>query len=64
MADERSYEEYVGEKTPAEIEEAAKGNMTLLRHLDELRSRLIYSIIAIAIGSGICYFFIEDIMHY
>ena len=64
MADERSYEEYVGEKTPAEIEEAAKGNMTLLRHLDELRSRLIYSIIAIAVGSGICYFIIEEIMHY
>ncbi len=44
--------------------EEQQGNMTLLRHLEELRRRLIYSILAVGIGSCICYFFIEDIMHY
>ena len=42
----------------------AEGNMSLIAHLEELRRRLIRSLIAIAIGSCIAYFFIDDIMHY
>lgn len=62
--EEKSYEEYVGEKSLEQVEEESQGNMTLIRHLEELRHRLIYSFIAIAIGTSICYFFIEEIMHY
>ncbi|WP_196603824.1 twin-arginine translocase subunit TatC [Pectinatus haikarae] len=64
------------EKTPAELsavdqslpvqadEEKPAGNMSLIEHLEELRKRIIRSLIAVCIGSGICYYFIEDIMHY
>lgn len=38
------------------------GNMSILAHLEELRWRLIRSIIAVIVCSGICYYFIEDIM--
>lgn len=62
--EEKSYEEYVGEKSLAEVEEEKQGNMSLIRHLEELRHRLIYSFIAIGLCSCICYFFIEEIMHY
>ncbi len=67
-------EEKTEEKLPAEVfdEEAeeeekgddAEGNMSILRHLEELRTRIIRSLIAIAVGSVVSYFFIEDIMHY
>ena len=40
------------------------GNMSILRHLEELRTRIIRSLIAIAVGSAIAYFYIEDIMRY
>ena len=67
-------EEKTEETLPAEVsgkeaaeddeDDAAEGNMSILRHLEELRTRIIRSLIAIAIGSGVSYFFIEDIMHY
>ena len=38
------------------------GSMSILAHLEELRWRLIRSIIAVIVCSGICYYFIEDIM--
>ena len=41
-----------------------EGNMSILRHLEELRTRIIRSLIAIAVGSAIAYFYIEDIMRY
>ena len=40
------------------------GSMTLIAHLTELRSRLIKCLLAVAVGSGVGYYFIEDIMHY
>lgn len=48
------------------IEEAPldDGSMTLIAHLTELRARLIKSLIAVAAGSVVGYFFIDDIMHY
>ncbi len=45
-------------------EDDAEGNMSILRHLEELRTRIIRSLIAIAVGSCVSYFFIEEIMHY
>lgn len=40
------------------------GNMSLIGHLSELRTRIIWSLVSVGIGSGISYFFIDDIMHY
>ena len=45
-------------------EDDAEGNMSILRHLEELRMRIIRSLIAIAAGSAISYFYIEEIMRY
>ena len=45
-------------------DDEAEGNMSILRHLEELRTRIIRSLIAIAVGSGVSYFFIDEIMHY
>lgn len=45
-----------------EAEDDDDNNMSIIGHLEELRTRIIHSLIAIGIGSGICYFFIEDIM--
>lgn len=47
-----------------EIEAEDDGSMTLIAHLTELRSRLIKSLIAVAVGSVVGYCFIDDIMHY
>ncbi len=52
-----------GEEAASE-EDDAEGNMSILRHLEELRIRIIRSLIAIAVGSAVSYFYIEDIMHY
>lgn len=40
------------------------GNMSVTKHLEELRKRLIHAIVAIVIGSCCSYFFIEDIIDY
>lgn len=51
---------------PEQKAEAADddGSMTLIAHLAELRSRLIKCLLAVAVGSGVGYYFIDDIMHY
>ena len=45
------------EKVPAEDD----GTMPLLEHLEELRSRIIKSLLAIAFGSCVAYFFLDQI---
>lgn len=50
------------ENEDGESEDDAEGNMSILRHLEELRTRIIRSLVAIAVGSCVAYFFIEDIM--
>ena len=40
------------------------GTMSLTAHLEELRSRIIKSLLAVAVGSCISYFFLDEIMHY
>ncbi len=46
----------------AETVATNNGSMSIIAHLTELRKRLIRSLIAIGIGSGVAYYFIEDIM--
>ena len=45
----------------AEEEDLEHGKMPLLEHLLELRNRLMYSAIAVAVAFAACYFFKEDI---
>lgn len=40
------------------------GSMSLIAHLTELRSRLIKCLLAVALGSGVGYCFVDEIMHY
>lgn len=47
-----------------ESAERSDGSMSIIAHLEELRKRLIYSIAAVAVGSGVAYFYIDEIMHY
>lgn len=44
-------------------DEKAQGNMSVIAHLEELRRRIIYSLLAVAIGSGIAYFFLDPLTH-
>lgn len=48
--------------TEKDGEKPDDGSMSILAHLEELRWRLIWSIAAIVVCSGICYCFIEEIM--
>ena len=50
-----------GEEPPAEEDD---GSMSLVAHLTELRARLIKCLLAVAAGSAVGYYFIDDIMHY
>ena len=52
--------EIISEVTEADDD----GSMSLTAHLTELRSRLIKSLVAVALGSCVGYYFIETIMHY
>ena len=45
-------------------EELDEGNMSLVKHLEELRFRLIRSLLAVAVGSCIAYYYIEPIMQW
>ena len=47
-----------------EDEEADDGNMSLVAHLEELRARILRAIAAVAVGSIISYWFIDEIMAY
>lgn len=49
---------------PDVIKEDDDGRMSFLEHLDELRRRLIAAVIAILIGCGIAFFFIEQIFRF
>ena len=45
-------------------EELDDGSMSLIAHLTELRSRLIKCLVAVALGSCVGYYFLDEIMHY
>ena len=53
------------DKTPAqEVPPEDDGTMSLTAHLEELRSRLIKSLLAVAVGSGIAWFFLDAITNW
>lgn len=66
MSEEKIIEAQLPETAEEETlsEPLDDGSMSLVKHLEELRSRLIRSLLAVAVGSGIAYFFIDDIMHW
>lgn len=66
MSEEKIIEAQLPETAEEETssESLDDGSMSLVKHLEELRSRLIRSLLAVAVGSGIAYFFIDDIMHW
>jgi sec-independent protein translocase protein TatC len=47
-----------------EPEELVAGKMSFLEHLDELRKRLIYSLVSLCVGVGIAALFIEQIYQF
>lgn len=59
-------ERQISEAERRAAEEAAldDGSMTLTAHLTELRSRIIKCLIAVALGSCVGYYYVEEIMHY
>lgn len=43
-----------------ELEQRQMGSMSLLQHLEELRKRIIYSLAAVAVCFGVCWYFAQD----
>src|SRR5262245_65603874 len=43
-----------------EVEERQMGSMSLLQHLEELRKRIIYSLAAVAVSFGVCWYFAQE----
>lgn len=48
------------EEQQKELEEGRLGSMSLLQHLEELRKRIIYSLAAVGIGFGACWYFAQN----
>src|SRR5215831_4015560 len=46
-----------------EVEQRQMGSMSLLQHLEELRKRIIYSLAAVAIGFGVCWYFAQGYIY-
>lgn len=44
-------------------EEGSEGEMTFLEHLEELRWRIIYSLIGLAVGTLICWIFVDFLVN-
>lgn len=77
-AEEKSRAEAAGlekdDHSPAEVAEtytpteeklmAEAEQMSLVGHLTELRGRIIISVLAILAGTGICYYFVEEILQF
>src|SRR5215470_3934205 len=46
-----------GTLDPAEVEEERMASMSFLEHLEELRTRIFHSLVAIACGMGVCWWY-------
>src|SRR5262245_26909032 len=55
--------ELVAEPEEKQQEERQMGSMSLLQHLEELRRRVIYSLAAVAVGFGACWYFAKDTIY-
>lgn len=63
MSKEPTYDEYVGDERRLEqLRDEEKANMSLLGHLEELRSRIIKILVAAALGAGVAYLFLDQIV--
>ena len=51
-----------GSDLDGDVEELPR--MTLIQHLEELRGRILRSLLAIAIGFGVCFFFSKPIFRF
>src|SRR3954463_16397424 len=49
------------ERDVDELDDDVAGKMSFLEHLDELRKRIIWALVSVAVGFGITIFFINDI---
>ncbi len=56
--------ETVASADEEKTDEVDEGNMSLIKHLEELRYRIIRSLLAVFFGSCISYYFIDVIMRY
>lgn len=64
-ADENSSAEKIStDEKKSTDEQLDDGSMSLTAHLEELRSRIIKSLLAVVFGSGVSYFFIDDIVKF
>ncbi len=54
--------EQIENQTPEKEQELEAGRMPFMAHLVELRKRLIYSVLAVAVGFGICFPFKEKLL--
>ncbi len=52
----------MSEPAAPETAEPESGELTFVEHLEELRKRLFIAALAIAIGTGVCYAFIDEIV--
>ena len=52
------------QEAEAQESEAQAANMSILAHLTELRRRILYSMLAVAIGSAVAYGFLDKIMEW
>ncbi|MBR3622921.1 MAG: twin-arginine translocase subunit TatC, partial [Selenomonadaceae bacterium] len=60
--EEKAVSEDAGkELSESEEENVDEGNMSLVKHLEELRYRIIRSLLAVLLGSVVSYYFIGDI---
>ncbi len=60
--EEPDYDGLVEDKTLRQMEDERAGNMTLVSHLSELRTRIIRSLVAVFAGSLLSYFCLDEIV--
>jgi sec-independent protein translocase protein TatC len=53
-----------GGKRKSKFQRAADGSMTLMEHLQDLRTRLVVAILVILVGTGVAMVFSQDVIHF